>query len=52
MEVLYMDIYGPLQTTDSGHSSILSIKDGFTRYTFFIATKNITSETIILGLSW
>ena len=46
MEILYMDIFGPLPETGNHKKYILSVKEGFSKYCWFIPIENQESQTI------
>ena len=50
MELLGMDLWGPLPSTDKGHKWVLTIIDAFTRFVFFIPLKEATADAIVESL--
>ena len=46
MGALFVDFYGALPQTEDGYRYILSAKDGFTRYCWFMPTKNMGAQTV------
>lgn len=50
MQLLYLDVAGPLPRTRSQHTHILIVVDGFSRYTYLLPLKKHTTEAILKAL--
>jgi len=47
MERVYVDFVGPLTRTKRGHSAILAILDGFSKFVVFYPVRKISSQTVV-----
>ena len=47
MERVYIDFVGPLTRTKRGHSAILAILDGFSKFVVFYPVRTISSQTVV-----
>ena len=47
MEIIYLDTFGPLHTTEDGYKYILTAKCGYSRYVWLLPMKNQNTDTIL-----